>query len=300
MAEKSDDIKNLFLNLGLNPSDYHEIRSAPSANVTVSEAPRRWSLLQPGAGAKPTGLPIASVASVAAVPVPIIRPAAVARPVAAPAAAPAVPVSSADPISAAVSLPAALLAAAQDIARAEAQSYGLADSPVSLSRGAASVSPPAAAVPTPAEGLQSLFQSVKEPTTVAQRPHRDVEPPTERRTDQLYSRTPAATSPTQRAAALPEARSALLAEPVRPLIAGSQDEPETRHAPRPSRLGPMPVAAASAQASPRQPIQPATAPAESAGRLRFASGVAAAPVSSAGRGDSLQDVFRRLSSHNRS
>lgn len=46
MAEKSDDIKQLFSHLGLNPSDYREIRSAPSANATVSEAPRRWSLLQ--------------------------------------------------------------------------------------------------------------------------------------------------------------------------------------------------------------------------------------------------------------
>ena len=46
MAEKSDDIKQLFSHLGLNPSDYREIRSAPTANATVSEAPRRWSLLQ--------------------------------------------------------------------------------------------------------------------------------------------------------------------------------------------------------------------------------------------------------------
>ena len=46
MAQKNDDIKNLFMNLGLNPSDYHEIRSAPMANVTMTDAPRRWSLLQ--------------------------------------------------------------------------------------------------------------------------------------------------------------------------------------------------------------------------------------------------------------
>lgn len=46
MAEKSDDIKQLFSHLGLNPSDYQEIRSAPSSGATMTEAPRRWSLLQ--------------------------------------------------------------------------------------------------------------------------------------------------------------------------------------------------------------------------------------------------------------
>ena len=55
MSEKSDDIKQLFSHLGLNPSDYQEIRSAPSSGATMTEAPRRWSLLQ--AISSPTPVP---------------------------------------------------------------------------------------------------------------------------------------------------------------------------------------------------------------------------------------------------
>lgn len=56
MSDKSDDIKQLFSHLGLNPSDYQEIRSAPASNATVTEAPRRWSLLQAINPGKPGNL----------------------------------------------------------------------------------------------------------------------------------------------------------------------------------------------------------------------------------------------------
>lgn len=48
MAEKNDDIKQLFTHLGLNPSDYQEIRSAartPERHNESAETPRRWSLI---------------------------------------------------------------------------------------------------------------------------------------------------------------------------------------------------------------------------------------------------------------
>ena len=46
MSDNSDDIKQLFAHLGLNPADYQEIRGAPPAAFNASEPSRRWSLLQ--------------------------------------------------------------------------------------------------------------------------------------------------------------------------------------------------------------------------------------------------------------
>jgi hypothetical protein len=48
MAEKNDDIKQLFTHLGLNPSDYQELRNAdrvPERKPDTVDSPRRWSLL---------------------------------------------------------------------------------------------------------------------------------------------------------------------------------------------------------------------------------------------------------------
>lgn len=296
MAEKNDDIKNLFMNLGLNPSDYHEIRTAPSSNATVSEAPRRWSLLQAAAGkaaAAPATLGLGSSALPAAVP--------------APSSAPPADTGSVG------SLSAALLAAAQDIARAETQPRPAVATPAALIVPAASAGVLPAALAdafvqsTPVDGLQSLFQSVKEPQTLAVMPLQGQEAmPTERRTDQLMGSAPVATpslmSPAQRAAGMP---SAAVASPVMApmkVFMANDDEPVTRHAPPPaSRLGPAPSPAAAA--SPPA-VSPAPAPAAvqtpvatGAGRLRFASAaVEAAPV----HGESLRDVFRRLSRDNRS
>ncbi|MDO9454012.1 MAG: hypothetical protein Q7J29_14265 [Stagnimonas sp.] len=269
MAEKNDDIKNLFMNLGLNPSDYHEIRTAPTANATVSEAPRRWSLLQAAAAPK------------AIVPIPL--PQATMTP-------PSVPVVSADrpPVA---SLSAALLAAAQDIARAESTAQPKLEKPAA----APSVLPPALAdallQPSPADGLQSLFQSVKEPQTVLVVPTpKEASSVTARPTDQFYGASPAAVSLSERAATLPEARTPLLPEaPARLLDA--HDEPATRYTPQPSRLGPIPSPVVAPS------VAEAHAPTPASGRLRFA--VPAAEQRS-GHGESLQDVFRRLSRDNRS
>lgn len=68
MSEKSDDIKQLFSHLGLNPSDYQEIRSAPSSGATMTEAPRRWSLLQ--AIGSPAAVPSRATPSVPPAPRP--------------------------------------------------------------------------------------------------------------------------------------------------------------------------------------------------------------------------------------
>lgn len=296
MAEKNDDIKNLFMNLGLNPSDYHEIRTAPSANATVSEAPRRWSLLQ-AAASKP-----------AAAPTPLAQgPSAFSAPVAAgafgaasaPAVAPSLPPLG--DLGGANSLSAALLAAAQDIARAETRSDLRVDSRSEVTAPtvvtpAAKIIPAASALPaaladafvqaTPVDGLQSLFQSVKEPQTVSVPPLQGEDArPTERRTDQIFSSTPAALSPTQRAASLPPAPAPTPALAPMKAFMASDDEPVTRHAPpSASRLGPIPA-----------PAPMASTPA-AAGRLRFANTAVEPPLA---HGDSLRDVFRRLSRDNR-
>ena len=41
MADKNDDIKHLFEHLGLDPTDYQEIKGP----TKVVESARRWSLL---------------------------------------------------------------------------------------------------------------------------------------------------------------------------------------------------------------------------------------------------------------
>ncbi len=281
MAEKNDDIKNLFLNLGLNPSDYHEIRTAPTANVTVSEAPRRWSLLQ-SAAAPAAVKPLASMSGLAAAG-PAIKPAMPSPPAVMAAAEPAPEMSLA-------TLSAALLGAAEDIVRAETAARPTAGQAAKPAAAVAPVAP--AALPTalanalsqvnPVDGLQSLFQSVKEPQTVSVLPSAD-DRPTERCTDQLFDKGPAATSFADRVAALPPS---FLSPASR--VSNPSDEPATRHMPPPSRLGPLP--------SPAMMPPAAAAPAAS-GRLRFAKPAAEA---AAGHGESLQDVFRRLARDNRS
>jgi len=293
MAEKSDDIKNLFMNLGLNPNDYHEIRTAPTANATVAEAPRRWSLLQAAPapkslnsvvpGALPAGTPPPASASVASLM------AAVAPPAPAPVAA---------PVEDASALPAALFAAARDILRAEedAVSRGGMPSRSKLPDAAPrTVEPAPAPAPAPAaltippraeprgDGLESLFQSVKEPVT--QMPTA-APPAPERRTDQLRP-GPVATTPTQRVAAFD--------------AAARGDDVETRYLPPPaaSRLGPVP-APAPAPLPTLPPAAPLVAggvpPPLAAPRIRVPQVAApAAPV----HGESLQDVFARLSRQNR-
>jgi hypothetical protein len=285
MAEKSDDIKNLFMNLGLNPSDYHEIRSAPTANATVSEAPRRWSLLQAAQPLRNLNIPAAPAAPVAA-PAPVAMPAFAEPATLAPPTVVPVAAAAAMPPLMASALPSALLAAAEDIARAEV-SRGAPPSRARAPEQPPTVEPVQSALPSslsaafaeplPADGLQSLFQSVKEPQTASINPL-DAPRYTERRTDQLHH-TPPTSSPAARAAAM----SAL-----------ADAEPETRYAAPPaSRLGPLPTAVASAP--PRAETAPAAAPAAPV-KLRFG----AAPAEpAAANGESLQDVFRRLSRENR-
>lgn len=287
MAEKSDDIKNLFLNLGLNPGDYHEIRSAPTANATVSEAPRRWSLLQ-----------AAAIKPVAAMPAPVA--AAFELPPALAAAPPVAPPSASSPQDAIFSSMSALLAAAQDITRAEASLSPEVERPTEILT-ASRIQPQPPPVPAslpPAlqetfavsnshDGLQSLFQSVKEPQTVSVIP---AQPPQGgRRTDQLRERAPVSASLSQRAASMMDNVSGPLSSSPPPRLVDFSDEPETRYAPQPSRLGPVP--APSAPAPVATPVLAALD-----GRLRFTP---AAAQSVAGHGESLQDVFRRLSRDNR-
>lgn len=265
MAEKSDDIRQLFSHLGLNPGDYHEIRSAPLANATVGEAPRRWPLLQS---------PPAQPASIAPAVAPVAVPQAVLAsllpdPAPAPYVAPPVesPAPAAEPPAQSV-LPSVLSAVL--------------------------------ATPAPQTDLQSLFLSVKEPQTAAALPIFPPDDPTpvtpERRTAQISPVTPEALSVSRRAAAMsPE-----------PAPMPVTQDPETRYSP-PSRLGPVPAPprpvpvaapAPAPVAPPRAPVA-AVAPAAAGAKLRFhASPVAvsgAAPVAPVAGGESLSDVFRRLS-----
>ena len=297
MAQKNDDIKNLFMNLGLNPSDYHEIRSAPMANVTMTDAPRRWSLLQS------TRSPSKSSAKLSAVsPAPKPAPmASVDQPSSAVSRATAQPYS--EPVVAQAmpeSLSAALLAAAQDIVRAETteRPAGMDDPRVGRALQAASKMPaPANEVlqQSPSDGLQSLFQSVKEPKPANVIPvAADVAPQPGRRTDRLaQGEVPLVSqSISDRANRMPEpAVPAQIAAALSAAVA--KDEPETRLAQPKSRLGPIPSAASV------QPSAQAPAPVAKEGKLKLSIPKPSADASPAVHGESLQGVFQRLSRENR-
>ena len=280
MADKSDDIKQLFSHLGLNPNDYHEIRSAPTANATVSEVPRRWSLLQAAAAPRSVQpvMPQALLTAVAPVPVPA-PPAAMSQSL----------------------LPAALLAAAEDILRAEATGGSSLRRPALAEQ--APRREPAMIEPAADLGLQSRFQSVKEPQTAAYVPPLRGEPvrPSERRTEMILDTPPPVLAePAMRGLSFAE-RAAPLPKPVASALpAAIADEPETRYAPPPSRLGPVPmppiapvIAVAPTPTPTPAPLAPA---APGSGRLRFVTNVREPAASN---GESLQDVFRRLSRDNR-
>ncbi|MES2682864.1 MAG: BcsR/BcsP family cellulose biosynthesis protein [Pseudomonadota bacterium] len=276
MAEKNDDIKQLFSHLGLNPNDYQEIRSAPTASATVTEAPRRWSLLQAAAPARHAQAPVAAGLPVAAPPVTQPLPAAAPQP---------------DAMTASNLFSAALRATAEDILRAETSgSIAPRAAPSTAAVALPSALSAALAEPSADQGLQSLFQSVKEPQTVSIIPPAPEVLVTQRRTELIFDRPPVPTSLTERAGAMaPEPTKAVLdMSPIS--MQYSPEEPETRYSPPPSRLGPVPVTA------PSMP-EPAAPAAAGSGRLRFAASAAAAPAAS--HGESLQDVFARLSRDNR-
>ena len=267
MAEKSDDIKQLFSHLGLNPNDYHEIRSAPTMNATVSEAPRRWSLLQavpaaagsptPGAEALRSLVPPAPVAVPKPSPVPAALLAAVAPPPPQPVAPrlekPADAPPTLEPAPAAIALPTDLSAA-------------LFANPA-----------------PPSDGLHSLFQSVKEPQTAAAYPAD-------------YGNGAGLAS---RVADFDEVQPALLPTP-QSLLPTADDEPETRYAAPPSRLGPIPatppVTPAAFVPAPSAVAAPPATPAAGDGRLKLRLGQSgSAGGTDAPARESMQDVFRRLS-----
>lgn len=280
MAEKSDDIKQLFSHLGLNPSDYQEIRSAPSANATVTETPRRWSLLQ-ATSKHPLPTKVAPIVPTtsgpSAMPPPISAPAAVPR-----AAAPATP--------------------AQWAALSPRATVSVPMAPVVV---------PPPAVPAPvaddqplAEGLRSLFQSVREPPPVAPLPSAPtllVPPPAEPSADEVY-RELRGNAP-GRAAPPPE-------NPPPPAWAGYDAEQETRYALPPATAQhavppPAPKAAAAspprALSTPPTPV-PAPPPVAAAARAKPARPApapmpAAAPsvrAPAAEVASDLQAAFRRL------
>ena len=288
MAEKSDDIKQLFSHLGLNPNDYHEIRSAPTANATVSEAPRRWSLLQAAAPQRHVQPAMPQALLTAAAPMPVPAP---------------VPVSVPPQAMAQSLLPAALLAAAEDILRAEATGGSpLRRQPLSEQL---PTREPVMAEPVTDLGLQSLFQSVKEPQTAAHMPplHQELGRPTERRTEMILDTPPPVLAePVARGLSFAE-RAAPLPKPAAAAPSVMDDEPETRYAappPAPSRLGPVPIPTiAPAIAIVAPPVPAPIAPAApGSGRLRFSSAVRE-PSAGSGNDESLQDVFRRLARDNR-
>lgn len=242
MADQSDDIKNLFTKLGLDPSHYQQIR-ATSTTAAASEPPPRWPLLQPAASA---------IKPVVIAPTP--APAAVLAAVVAPAPPPPRKPEPLPPDAMSLSsLSAALLGAAQDIVRAEIAAQPELEeestAPSALASAQSQVSP--------AEGLQSLFQSVKESQAAVYPPNDTENAPTERPTVRLPSET---LKPTTQS-----------------------------HTP----LGPKP--AVTIRSAPMaDPVTTPVVPIMVEGRLRFS-----APQSTpeGASGESLQDVFRRLSRH---
>jgi hypothetical protein len=326
MAEKSDDIKQLFSHLGLNPSDYQEIRSAPSANATVTETPRRWSLLQ--ATSKhplPTKIePIVPTTSgPSAMPTP--APAAVPRAVAAAAPAPA-----------------------QWAALSPRATVSVPMAPVV-------VPPPAVAAPVAddqplAEGLRSLFQSVREPPPVAPLPSAPtvlVPPPAEPSADEVYRElrgnapgraapppenppppawasydaeqetryalppTPAqhavpAPAPKAAPASPPRALStppASVPTPAPPPVAAAARAKPARPAPAPMPAAapvraPAAVVASDLQAAFRRLAEPEPPRAAASGRLRLRYPAAPQAQADSSREARLDDVLRRISGHN--
>lgn len=309
MSEKSDDIKQLFSHLGLNPSDYQEIRSAPSANATVTEAPRRWSLLQ-ATSKQPLPTKVAPILNT--------------PPAAVPSAVPRAP-APATPSQWAELLPRATTASAA--VPTVAAPAPVADQPL-------------------AEGLRSLFQSVREPVPVAPLPTAPtlaVPPPAEAAAEQVYRELrggaaipPAPLPPPAWAGydaeqetryAVPPAASKPAVVPTAPLApapiparvaatmppAASRPEPQHAESPvpaknrQPLRPAPPPVAEASAgtaelggdlQAAFRRLAEPEPPRAAASGRLRLRTPATPQVQGSASREARLDDVLRRISGHN--
>lgn len=289
MSEKSDDIKQLFSHLGLNPSDYQEIRSAPSAGATMTEAPRRWSLLQ----AINTQTPAARVPPTLTAAVPL------------PAAVPTPPT----PSQWAEILPARSVPGSEAVTIAAPSPSALL-APVSVSAPAAASAPPTRTSTAAIDGLSSLFQSVRAtPMPAAASTASTTEPALtgEQAADRLYRELRGSA---QTLASRPPP------PPVTPPWAGYDPEQETRHAPMPAApvrvlAPPAPPAHSALPASvplpPRPLLTPApadTAPAAVARPLTPPPAASAAPRTPAAprltpadktrASGGLQEAFRRL------
>ena len=256
MAEQGDEIKNLFTKLGLDPTHYQQIRA--STDTAAGKPPPRWTLLQPVTS------PIQPVV-IAPAPAPVVVPAAVAAPAPPPPRKPEPLPPDAMALS---SLSAALLGAAQDIVRAETAAQPELEEesePSALASALSQVSP--------AEGLQSLFRSVKESQAAVYQPKGTEEAPTERPTVRLPGEVLKVAS---RPAAGREATQTLQ-KPLREM-------PPPRSA---SRLGPKPGVTVRLD-----PVTTPVVPTAVEGRLRFSAPM---PAPETTRGEPLSDVFRRLS-----
>lgn len=326
MSEKSDDIKQLFSHLGLNPSDYQEIRSAPSSGATMTEAPRRWSLLQ--AISSPNPVPSRVSPSMAPAPAP----------------APVPP-----PQPAAAQWAEILPGLNTTVPRVEA--------PAAV--------PPSPPPPPVSEGLSSLFQSVRE-TPLPAEPAEPPPMTGEQAADRLYrelrssAQTLAARNPppppvtppwagydpdleTRHAALPPTPMPVRVAEspvpsplpsavsanipvaaattPVRMVIAPSAPDPapaampppprpapvvartpvatEVRPAmPPPRSVPPAPVASTGLQAAFRRLSEPEPPRVAASGRLRLNYQLPHTSAAGASKDERLGDVLKRISGHN--
>lgn len=312
MSDKSDDIKQLFSHLGLNPSDYQEIRSAPSASATVSEAPRRWSLLQ-ATSRQPLPTKVA----------PILNSSQSVAPA-------AVPVASGTkmPLQGTGGLPPSIA-----VASSPAAAQGLA--PVSST----------ASDHTLAEGLRSLFQSVREPVHLApavSTPSAAVSPPDHSAADQVYrelrsSVAPQASLPPeplpawsgydaeqetryaippspqkasdapplapapvpQSAAKAPTMKAPVMKEPVRNEAPMAPKSPAVVRPQAPVDLPPaMPEPGSHLQAAFRRLAEPEPPRAAASGRLRLRTHATPQVQANSNREARLDDVLRRISGHN--
>lgn len=260
MADQSDDIKNLFTRLGLDPSHYQQIRATTAVDAAAELLPC-WALLQP--------------ATLAVQPVAIVPPATVMS--AAPAMPPPRKPEPLPPDAMTLSsLSAALLGAAQDIVRAETAAQPELEEDESA---APSALASALSQVSPAEGLQSLFQSVKESQAAVYQPSGIEDAPTERPTVRLPGRAPKVASRSMAGADLPARQSRETTQAVHQ--AQLREMPQARSA---SRLGPRPGVTLKLDPIP-------AVPPVAEGRLRFT-----APPER-GDGESLPDVFRRLARH---
>lgn len=272
-ADRSDDIKQLFSHLGLNPGDYQEIREKSRA------APRGESLMPTAAKpTPPTVMPAAAPPTVQIAPtVPVLAPV---PPAPAPTIAAPPPMSQAPAVANSVPPPAAAAASA-DLSARWSLLRAAVETPTrvaQIARGQATAAP--VDMPTPAEDAPTrrLFQELS---------RRPVDEAVDQLTEAARRRwqQPAEAAPPQAASASP-GETLAWHQPVQPppILAAEAE------------AAPQPVASGELLSTFQRLVAPSSVPQQKPARMRFNyQADARAPRAMQAREENLDDVFSRIS-----